>query len=703
MSSKTKQLCAFFEEKIAEHTAAVQPLSLSASEEYFFATSPPARLAKSQEDSPDGKHKKRKETMESLRELKRKRKEYIESPRISTEDFAVKAPAPAKIDRRLSMTAQKALSRSSSVRRTLRKGDNAAKTAQKSKRIFVVKEILSTETTYVDCLKNLSRVYIKPLQKSGILTSEEISGVFANIEMILNLNSEMLQRFSERILNHTWCPNTSCIGDIFQELVPYLRMYSHYVCNHGSAIKSITELSESKPKFKAFLDEARKDQRLVGHHLHDIMIMPIQRIPRYRLLLLDLVNCTPIDHPDNKLLNESLQAISDLASDLNEKLRDSENQQYMLKLQLQFEDSASVGLIEPHRRFIQEYAMSYKDLCAVKENIDAEFAGLARSDCTLFLFNDSVVIATMKPTTGKYELIAKLPLKNCRVKIDAEDVKNFYFVSPDASTECIVAADDEQAAALKSAIVEQVKAAIQKTPALRVARKNIQMWKDEKGIWQAAAGAPATPVVKLSKEEYEAQKLAATQEELTKLLQANPQLRNKTPRKKILSGVFSHLSPRRKSLALTPTSSAPNLIQSPSTPAMSVPSSINNNSTRTKRAFTTFENQENQGPSEGFKFSSPQPFASGIRESLMSPSKVFLKSPQRRSSMGSPLGLITNIAERAILSPAIQAIKKDGTPTKSPKTPKSAKTPIDQQKTKKVKIDPSREIELPEVDSTGSR
>ena len=42
--------------------------------------------------------------------------------------------------------------------------------------------------------------------------------------------------------------------------------------------------------------------------------MPIQRIPRYRLLLQELVKRTPPGHPDRLLCNKALQTVAAVAA-----------------------------------------------------------------------------------------------------------------------------------------------------------------------------------------------------------------------------------------------------------------------------------------------------------------------------------------------------------------------------------------------------
>lgn len=49
-----------------------------------------------------------------------------------------------------------------------------------------------------------------------------------------------------------------------------------------------------------------------------LMIKPIQRVMKYPLLLCELLNSTPMSHPDHKALQEALAAIKDMNMNINE-------------------------------------------------------------------------------------------------------------------------------------------------------------------------------------------------------------------------------------------------------------------------------------------------------------------------------------------------------------------------------------------------
>ena len=57
----------------------------------------------------------------------------------------------------------------------------------------------------------------------------------------------------------------------------------------------IEKLKSTNPKFLAFLNECRS--ALHEMDMESYLIMPVQRVPRYVLLLKELVRSTPSDDP----------------------------------------------------------------------------------------------------------------------------------------------------------------------------------------------------------------------------------------------------------------------------------------------------------------------------------------------------------------------------------------------------------------------
>jgi len=87
--------------------------------------------------------------------------------------------------------------------------------------------------------------------------------------------------------------------------------------------------------------------------ISSFLIMPIQRIPRYVLLLEDLLKCSPGDHIDNQKLQEALTGIKKVAVEINQKKAAVENFAKLVEIHNKL-DPPIEDLCAAHRHFVKE-------------------------------------------------------------------------------------------------------------------------------------------------------------------------------------------------------------------------------------------------------------------------------------------------------------------------------------------------------------
>jgi hypothetical protein len=101
-----------------------------------------------------------------------------------------------------------------------------------------------------------------------------------------------------------WLPSEVALnirlGDLFLEFGAFFKMYSQYAIGHHQATELLTTLTSDHKyaKFQSWLAEQQSDSTCRGHSIHSLLIQPIQRIPRYQLLMKELLKYTPEGHPD---------------------------------------------------------------------------------------------------------------------------------------------------------------------------------------------------------------------------------------------------------------------------------------------------------------------------------------------------------------------------------------------------------------------
>eukprot|EP01087_Luapelamoeba_hula_P008503 TRINITY_DN2118_c2_g2_i1.p1 TRINITY_DN2118_c2_g2~~TRINITY_DN2118_c2_g2_i1.p1 ORF type:complete len:1487 (+),score=375.36 TRINITY_DN2118_c2_g2_i1:171-4463(+) len=209
---------------------------------------------------------------------------------------------------------------------------------QHERRRRIVEELLSTERTYISNLHMLIHEYKNPTvqwaealeneKDRATITLERVNSVFGNIALIAPLHDQLLMLLEDRM--RSWKPQQGAIANVFVTMAPFFKMYTSYVNNYDMALNNLSLLNKHK-KFAAFLQTRKTPTEQVkgDWYLSHLLILPVQRIPRYQLLLTDLLKNTSTDHDDFADLTDSVRKISEIAHHINEKKKSFKRLQKM--------------------------------------------------------------------------------------------------------------------------------------------------------------------------------------------------------------------------------------------------------------------------------------------------------------------------------------------------------------------------------------
>ena len=273
-------------------------------------------------------------------------------------------------------------------------------------RAEICKEILKTEETYVGALNQIIEEYYKPLQRecekeNSFITYDSVRRVFGNLETLKRIHSEHLLKILRRDANasSSVTENSFMIALAFLEMAPYLRGYAFYAGNHMQAVDEIIHLKKNK-HFKKFIEAIEKKRSLRGAlTLESLLIQPVQRIPRYKLLIQELLKHTSTYHDDYEPLQRCVALLADVTMDVNESIRRMENQRAVWKIQNYF---PSEQIVEASRVYATEIPGCVIEI--IERNKMKK-----HKNCTLFLFKDLLIFGEKhgKGAKAKYTLVFK--------------------------------------------------------------------------------------------------------------------------------------------------------------------------------------------------------------------------------------------------------------------------------------------------------
>jgi hypothetical protein len=113
----------------------------------------------------------------------------------------------------------------------------------------------------------------------------------------------------------------------------------------------IQGLRKSNKAFEAFVSQQERLPH-ISRKLEALLIVPIQRVPRYRLLLTELIAHTEEKEEEYTILSAALKQVEDVAHHINEQIREHENMQRMIRIQRSLAQG-NPKIIAPGRRFIK--------------------------------------------------------------------------------------------------------------------------------------------------------------------------------------------------------------------------------------------------------------------------------------------------------------------------------------------------------------
>uniref|UniRef100_A0A3Q4IC47 FYVE, RhoGEF and PH domain containing 3 n=1 Tax=Neolamprologus brichardi TaxID=32507 RepID=A0A3Q4IC47_NEOBR len=225
------------------------------------------------------------------------------------------------------------------------------------------------------------QVFCTKLTEAGI-PQDVITGIFSNISSIYCFHDKFLLPELKTRITDEW-ENKPRIGDILQKLAPFMKMYGEYVKNFDRAMDLVNTWTQRSSQFKSVVQNIQKQDVCGNLTLQHHMLEPVQRIPRYELLLKDYLKKLPDDALDRKDAEKALELISTAANHSNAAIRKMEKMHKLLEVYERL--GGEEDIVNPANELIKEghiKKMSAKN-------------GTAQ-DRYLYLFNNMVLYCVPK-------------------------------------------------------------------------------------------------------------------------------------------------------------------------------------------------------------------------------------------------------------------------------------------------------------------
>ncbi|XP_072116015.1 intersectin-1 isoform X2 [Mobula birostris] len=198
-------------------------------------------------------------------------------------------------------------------------------TPSERKRQGYIHELIVTEENYVSDLQLVTEVFQKPLLESDLLTEKEVTMIFVNWKELIMCNIKLLKALRVRKKMSGERMPVKMIGDILTAQLPHMQPYIRFCSCQLNGAALIQQKTDEIIEFKEFVKRLAMDPQCKGMPLSSFLLKPMQRVTRYPLIIKNILENTPENHPDFSHLKQALEKAEELCSQVNEGVREKEN------------------------------------------------------------------------------------------------------------------------------------------------------------------------------------------------------------------------------------------------------------------------------------------------------------------------------------------------------------------------------------------
>ncbi|BFG01451.1 protein vav [Drosophila madeirensis] len=186
-------------------------------------------------------------------------------------------------------------------------------------RDYVIRELIDTESNYLDVLNALKLKFMGPLERH--LNQDELRLIFPRIRELADIHTRFLERLREAL-----SPSTKLrMAQVFMDFREPFLIYGEYCSCLLGAIDYLADVCKKNQIIDQLVQKCEREYNVGKLQLRDILSVPMQRILKYHLLLDKLVKETAPQHEDYRSLERAKEAMIDVSQYINEVKRDSDH------------------------------------------------------------------------------------------------------------------------------------------------------------------------------------------------------------------------------------------------------------------------------------------------------------------------------------------------------------------------------------------
>jgi len=245
---------------------------------------------------------------------------------------------------------------------------------------------------------------------------DDINQIFVNIDSLAQVNFEFYSKLYSRLCEGSW--ETVKIGDHMKVYAKCFMLYVEWGTNYNEGLDRYCSMVKGREN----LDEKLTFNKNLD--LEALLIQPIQRLPRYHLLLTELLKNTDESHPDYQNLTEGGTELKSLCDRVNECVKKQQNVAGLLNTQ----HKGMLSVVDA-KRYMTLSITAPVVMTTVGSSVFPAFANASsrKESYAIYLFND-ILCFSLEVNAQKSKHVHQVPLN--LVWTEAENDNNFSLIVP---------------------------------------------------------------------------------------------------------------------------------------------------------------------------------------------------------------------------------------------------------------------------------
>ncbi len=216
------------------------------------------------------------------------------------------------------------------------------------RRRAILREILSTEESYLASLTVLSTQFMDQLK--SFFSEVELMNIFIGVKELLSLHGQFFSQLRHNVPGagnkEATAVNTQMASLLITFAPQFEDVYTKFLTNQDKSRRMMEAACGRSKELVAAMDRItdRNGSQRGRQFFDSLMTGPMQRLPRYQLLLREYQKHTNLMYPDVREVAEALAAVAEVTLVVNENKRDQDE----LHMREMLERNSSMETLETH-------------------------------------------------------------------------------------------------------------------------------------------------------------------------------------------------------------------------------------------------------------------------------------------------------------------------------------------------------------------